>query len=127
MFLQYLRGKLERLERMPNQSKMVTAEQRHRQYAEFLQAVDDSGVDVEDVENVSGQVAVKIRHLEQIFGYRALNGPGGRKIPLRQAKHTRVGQAYLGHYNRARRKHARAEANDLTLETHKGYLFDMNE
>ncbi len=60
-----------------------------------------SGVNVEDV---FSDISVKKRHLKDIMGYKALNGPNGEWIPLVNAKDSRIGKAYLDHYNRARRQ-----------------------
>ena len=71
-------------------------------YIPFLRAVNESGVDVEDIYS---DIDIKKRHLEKILGYQVLNGRSSKNIPLDNTKDTRIGKAYLDHYNRARRLH----------------------
>lgn len=70
-----------------------------RKYATFLKAVKDSGV---NVERIFENIPVKKRHLREIMGYPALKGKEGEPVLLDNAKHARIGKAYLDLYNRAR-------------------------
>jgi len=94
----------------------------HDKYFLFLRVVKDSNV---NVENIYEDIPLKKRHLEEVFGFGALNGKEGKWVVWANMKNSRVGKAYLDHYNRARREHRIDEEEDITLKSHDGYLFDM--
>lgn len=69
-------------------------------YEGFVTATIAQGI---NVENVLGDIPAKKRNLTEYLGYTALKGLDGKWIPLDNAKHSRIGKAYLEHYNRGRR------------------------
>ena len=71
-----------------------------RKYADFLKAVKSSGV---NVERIFDNISIKKRHLRDIMGYEVLIGKDGEPVLLDNAKHARIGKAYLDLYNRARK------------------------
>lgn len=68
-------------------------------YREFLQAVRESGINVEDPFK---NTITKTRHLKEIMKYDVLYGKG-KPVRLKDAKASRIGKAYLKTYNQARK------------------------
>tara|TARA_B100001971_G_C17858779_1_gene367249 strand:+ start:224 stop:580 length:357 start_codon:yes stop_codon:yes gene_type:complete len=71
-----------------------------RTYSKFLKAAKSSGV---NVERIHEGISVKARHLREIMGYKGLTGQNNISVPLRNAKHARIGNVYLRVYNEARK------------------------
>ena len=69
-------------------------------YEGFVAATIAQGINVEDVFE---DIPAKKRNLTEYLGYTALKGVDGKWIPLDNAKHSRIGKAYLEHYNRGRK------------------------
>ncbi|MDD5192152.1 MAG: hypothetical protein PHH54_00755 [Candidatus Nanoarchaeia archaeon] len=74
--------------------------ERIRKYTDFLKAVKQSGI---NVENILSDIPAKMRHLRDIMGYEVLIGKNNKPVPLDDAKSSRIGKAYLHTYNQARR------------------------
>jgi len=71
-----------------------------QKYSEFLQAVEQSGI---DVNQVCDDIPIKIGHLKEIMEYSGLTGRGNRIIPFRDIKDSRIGAAYLHTYDAAKK------------------------
>jgi len=69
-------------------------------YGGFVKATVNQGI---NVENVFKDIQAKKRNLIEYLEYSTLKGLDGERIPLNNAKDSRIGKAYLDHYNRARR------------------------
>ena len=75
-------------------------QERIGKYERFLEAVHNSGI---NVERIYDNPLTKIEHLK-IMGYTGLRGKGKNKhVEFKDAKAVRIGRAYLKTYNTARK------------------------
>jgi len=76
------------------------ADQIRSRYNEFIESVNYSGI---NVENVFANIPTKIKIFRDVLGYRGLIGKKGKFIPFKDAKTSRIGRAFLRTYNIARK------------------------
>ncbi len=76
------------------------ADEMMSKYREFIQAVNYSGI---NVENVFANIPTKTNIFRKIMGYDGLIGKNGKFVSFKDAKTSRIGRAFLRTYNTARK------------------------